>query len=189
MRGTAAATVAALLASAACALAACTTSGSDRFGGGTSGSGPPATHGSAVETTIVGANATVVRVIDGDTVDVDVDGTVERVRLIGIDTPETKKPNHPIECWGPEASAHTAALLPPGTSVLVERDVVGRDDYGRLLGYVHRTDDGLFVNRELVQQGFARPLTIAPNDLYAAQFTADARAAEAADLGMWAACG
>jgi len=161
------------------ALSACTSS---------NGRSAPA-PATAPASTTVQANAIVVKVIDGDTIDVDVDGRVERVRLIGIDTPETKKPNHPVECWGPEASAHTVELLPPGTAVLIERDVVGRDDYGRLLGYVHRAGDGLFVNRDLVQQGFARPLTIAPNDLYAAQFAADARAAEAADLGMWAACG
>jgi len=54
-----------------------------------------------------GANARVVKVIDGDTVDVSIDGKVARVRLIGIDTPETKKPNTPIECYGPEASQRT----------------------------------------------------------------------------------
>ena len=68
------------------------------------------------------ANATVVRVVDGDTIDVTVDGTEERVRLIGIDTPETVKPNTPVECFGPEASAHTKELLPAGTPVYLERD-------------------------------------------------------------------
>ncbi len=84
--------------------------------------------------------ATVTDVIDGDTIDVEIGGRTERVRLIGIDTPETKKPNSPIECYGPEASAFTASLLPVGTEVRIERDVVGRDDYGRLLGYVHLVD-------------------------------------------------
>jgi micrococcal nuclease len=176
MRGTGVTTVAPV--ATVLALAACASSD------GTS----PATTGASPESTLVQANATVVRVIDGDTIDVDIDGAVERVRLIGIDTPETKKPNHPVECWGPEASAHTTELLPPGTAVLVERDVVARDDYGRLLAYVHVAADGTFVNRELVQLGFARPLTIEPNDLYAAELAADARAAEAADLGMWASC-
>jgi micrococcal nuclease len=134
------------------------------------------------------ANAVVVEVIDGDTIDVEIDGTIERVRLIGIDTPETKRPNTPVECFGPEASEFTESLLPIGTPVRVERDVVGRDDYGRLLGYVHLPEGGVFVNREIVRRGYAQPLTIEPNSTYSAEFTADARAAEAADLGMWAGC-
>ena len=93
-----------------------------------------------------GANARVVKVIDGDTVDVSVDGKVERVRLIGIDTPETKKPNTPIECYGPEASQRTAFLLPVGTPVILQRDAEARDHYGRLLGYIFRFSDNLFVN-------------------------------------------
>lgn len=135
--------------------------------------------------------AIVVAVIDGDTIDVETGGRNERVRLIGIDTPETMHPDRPIECYGPEASAFTTAFLPPGTVVRIERDIVGRDDYGRLLGYVHRIDaDGgtTFVNLEIVRQGFARPLTFEPNSTYAAAFTDAAREAEADDLGLWSAC-
>lgn len=132
--------------------------------------------------------ATVTQVVDGDTIDVDFGGTVERVRLIGIDTPETKKPNTPIECWGPEASAFTAELLPTGTAIRIERDIVGRDDYGRLLGYVYRASDGLFVNLEIVELGFATPLAIEPNSTFAPIFADAARAAERTDIGMWAAC-
>jgi len=125
---------------------------------------------------------------------VEIGGREERVRLIGIDTPETKKPNTPIQCWGPEASAFTASLLPVGTQVRIERDLVGRDDYGRLLGYVHLIDGtgtsttGTFVNLEIVEQGFARPLTIEPNSTFARDFADAARRAERADLGLWAAC-
>ena len=136
--------------------------------------------------------ATVTEVVDGDTIDVRILGRDERVRLIGIDTPETRKPNSPIECYGPEASAFTAALLPVGTAVRIERDTVGRDDYGRLLGYVHLVDsDGrptVFVNLEIVREGYATPLAIEPNDTFAGDFAAAARAAEAADLGLWSAC-
>jgi micrococcal nuclease len=132
--------------------------------------------------------ATVTHVVDGDTIDVRIVGRTERVRLIGIDTPETKKPNTPIECYGPEASAYTTTLLPVGTSVRIERDVVGRDDYGRLLGYVHRLDDGLFVNLDVIERGYARPLSIPPNTAFAAAFAAAAGAAERNDLGLWAAC-
>ena len=83
----------------------------------------------------VAANATVDRVIDGDTIDVIVDGAGERVRLTGIDTPEMARRDTgaPAECFGDEATAFTESLLPAGTAVRLERDVVGRDDYGRLL--------------------------------------------------------
>ena len=138
---------------------------------------------------IVEANATVEFVIDGDTVDFLFDGVEERVRLIGIDTPETKRPNEPVECFGPEATAFVQQLLPVGTPVRVERDVVNRDDYGRLLGYVYRADDGIFVNYEIMRQGFAQTLSIPPNDLYADMFADAARAAEADDVGLWTACG
>ena len=68
------------------------------------------------------------------------------------------------------------------------RDLEARDDYGRLLGYVYRAADGMFVNLELATEGFARPLTITPNDAHAAEIVAAARAAEGADLGLWGAC-
>jgi micrococcal nuclease len=133
--------------------------------------------------------ATVTHVVDGDTIDVRIGGRNERVRLIGIDTPETKKPNTPIECYGPEASAFTASVLPVGTEVRLERDVVGRDDYGRLLGYVHLADRAdTFVNREIIARGFAVPLAIEPNTTYAREFAAAAGRAEADGLGLWAAC-
>jgi micrococcal nuclease len=132
--------------------------------------------------------ATVTDVIDGDTIDVAIGGRDERVRLIGIDTPETKKPDSPIECFGPEASAFTASLLPAGTQVRIERDIVGRDDYGRLLGYVRRVEDGLFVNLEIVEQGYAQPLTIEPNSTFASAFARAAGDAERDDRGMWTAC-
>jgi micrococcal nuclease len=132
--------------------------------------------------------AVVTHVVDGDTIDVSIGGRDERVRLIGIDTPETKKPDSPIECFGPEASAFTAELLPVGTELRVARDIVGRDDYGRLLAYVHRLDDGLFVNLEIVERGYAQPLTIEPNSTFAVAFAEAASEAERADRGMWAAC-
>ncbi len=120
------------------------------------------------------ANATVDHVVDGDTIDVIVDGGgEERVRLTGIDTPEVAHPasgSRPAsagECFGDEATAFTESLLPVGTPVRLERDVVGRDDYGRLLAYVYRAADGIFVNYEIVRQGYAQPLTIPPNVAFA----------------------
>lgn len=134
------------------------------------------------------ANATLLYVTDGDTIGVEVDGTEERVRLIGIDTPETKKPNTPVQCFGPEATAFTESLLAKGTMLHLERDREARDAYGRLLAYVYRSGDGMFVNMEIIEQGYARPLSIAPNIAHADQFAAAARSAEAADVGLWARC-
>jgi micrococcal nuclease len=137
----------------------------------------------------VEANAVVEDVVDGDTIDVRVEGRDDRVRLIGIDTPETKRPDTPVECFGPEATDFVSRLLPAGTPVRLERDVVGRDDYGRLLAYVFVAADGTFVNHEIVRRGYAEPLSIPPNVAYSDLFVDAARAAEADDLGLWSACG
>jgi len=146
--------------------------------------GPPAAAGDdgAVET-----NAVVERVVDGDTIDVRIDGHRERVRLIGINTPETKDPRKPVECYGPEASALTTMLLPAGTAVRLERDAEARDDYGRLLAYVRRRD-GLFVNLELARQGAAEVLSIRPNTAYADLIATTVDEARRAHRGLWAAC-
>ena len=85
------------------------------------------------------------------------------MRLLGIDTPEIHVEDGPPECFGPEAAAFTASLLPAGTEVRLERDVVGRDHYGRLLAHVYRRADGLFVNEAILRKGYAQPLTIEPN--------------------------
>jgi micrococcal nuclease len=135
-----------------------------------------------------GANGRIVKVIDGDTIDVSMNGHTERVRLIGIDTPETKKPDTPIECFGPEASDRTTELLPIGTPVLVQRDVEARDPYGRLLGYVYRTSDRLFVNEDLIVNGYARPLSIAPNTAFTAQFADQSQLARSSRTGLWGEC-
>jgi micrococcal nuclease len=131
--------------------------------------------------------AVVERIVDGDTIDVDIGGRQERVRLIGIDTPETKDEDAPVECYGPEATALTSLLVPPGTAVRLERDAEPRDDYGRLLAYVHRTD-GLFVNLELARQGAATVLSIRPNTAYAGLIAAAVDEARRARRGLWGAC-
>ena len=136
----------------------------------------------------VQANATVVALTDGDTISVRVDGKREKVRLIGIDTPETKKPDTPVQCFGPEASAYTASLVPVGTRVRLERDAEARDKYGRLLAYVYRANDGLFVNIDIIRHGFARQLSIAPNTTHEPDFTGAVRAAQRERIGLWAAC-
>jgi micrococcal nuclease len=148
-------------------------------------SGSPST---STTPTALEVNATMVSVVDGDTIDVTIDGRRERVRLIGIDTPETKKPNTAVECFGPEATAFTTSLIPADAPLHLERDIVGRDDYGRVLAYVYLARDGTFVNMSIIRQGLARPLTIAPNVAHADEFVSAARAAEAGDIGLWAAC-
>jgi len=127
-------------------------------------------------------------VVDGDTIEIEIGGREEQVRLIGIDTPETHVADGPPECFGPEATDFTRSLLPLGTEVRLTRDAVGRDDYGRLLAYVYRRADDLFVNNAIIAAGYARPLTIDPNNAYGPQFVAAATAAEASDLGLWGAC-
>ena len=134
------------------------------------------------------ANATIEYVVDGDTVDMIIDGVEERVRLIGIDTPETKKANTPIQCFGPEATAFTQSLLPEGTAVYLERDVEARDVYGRLLAYAYVAETGSFVNLEIVRAGYAQPLTIPPNVAHSTEFVDAARTAEHDNVGLWAAC-
>jgi len=129
-----------------------------------------------------------VRVVDGDTVIVHVSGRDERIRLIGIDTPESVKPNTPVQCFAIEASARTKALLPAGTVVRLERDAELRDRYKRLLAYVYRQPDGLFVNLVLAREGFALPYTFPPNVAHADDFVAAASEARQAHRGLWSRC-
>jgi micrococcal nuclease len=139
-------------------------------------------------TTAPDGAGTVAYVVDGDTIDVLINGEEHRVRLIGVDTPESVSRSTPVECFGREASKYTAELLPVGTEIRLERDVEPRDDYGRLLAYVYRQSDGLMINLELIRNGYAQPLTIPPNVNFSDQFVEAARAAEAADVGLWSAC-
>lgn len=132
--------------------------------------------------------ARVVRVIDGDTIDLDFGTGESRARLVGIDTPETVDEQRPVQCYGPEASARLHALLPAGTIVRVERDVESRDRFGRLLLYVYRADDGVFINRVLLAEGYATTLSIAPNRAHAAEFERVLVQAKRARAGLWGAC-
>jgi micrococcal nuclease len=133
--------------------------------------------------------ASVVSIVDGDTVVIDVDGTHERVRLLGIDTPETSHPTRPVECFGAESTARITELIPPGSAVRVERDVEARDHYGRLLLYLYRADDDLFVNHALVAEGYAATLHIDPNGAHRGALSAAEQEARATGLGLWGACG
>ena len=126
--------------------------------------------------------------VDGDTVELRLVGRTERVRLIGVNTPETVHPTKPVECFGPEASAHTKSLLPPGTDVWIERDQEARDRYGRLLAYVWRGADGLFVNLDLVAGGWAVPYPFPPNTAHEQDFATAANSAAQQRMGLWGKC-
>ena len=133
-------------------------------------------------------NGTVIEVIDGDTVDLSIAGHRQRVRLIGIDTPETKHPTKPVECYGPEATTFTESLLARGTKIHIERDTEARDTYDRLLVYLFRDSDNMFINLEIVLQGYAHMLTIEPNLAYLDRFVAASRGAQSNNRGLWQAC-
>jgi micrococcal nuclease len=129
----------------------------------------------------------VTRVVDGDTIHVAVGGREERVRYIGVDTPESVKPGTPVQCFAKRASAYNARLV-AGQRVKLVLDAEHRDRYGRLLAYVYRASDGLFVNAALVRGGYAVPLTIAPNDAHAGEFRRLARNARQHGRGLWSVC-
>lgn len=149
------------------------------------GPGPPPRPGEATPTLPAGVDFTVERVVDGDTIVVSGGGTV---RLIGVDTPETKDPRRPVGCFGREASRFTASLLPRGTRVRLVGDAEQRDRYDRTLSYVYRVADGLFVNAELLRRGYGEVLTIPPNVAHAEEFVALAAHARTAGAGLWQAC-
>ncbi|MCY3947868.1 MAG: thermonuclease family protein [Acidimicrobiaceae bacterium] len=134
-------------------------------------------------------NAVVLAVIDGDTMDVDLGGRRTRVRFLGIDTPEKTGGYLPAECGGDAATRRTAELLPPGTAVLLQRDAELYDRYDRLLAYVYRADDGLFVNRYLVLDGYAGTMHFEPNTEHQAVLDEAQADARAAGRGIWADCG
>jgi micrococcal nuclease len=125
------------------------------------------------------------RVVDGDTIEVELDGVAEDVRYIGVDTPETVKPDSPVECFGPQASSFNHRLV-EGRQVRLVFGVERRDIYDRLLAYVYF--DHRFVNAELLRKGFARTLTFAPNDRFAERFKRLEIAAARHGRGLWSEC-
>lgn len=139
------------------------------------------------ETSPEGVRAEVTRVVDGDTIRADLGGNEETVRYIGIDTPESVKPNAPVQCFAKMAAERNAALV-RGTDLKLRFDVDRRDRYGRLLAYVYRADDGAFVNAALVRDGYARTLTVPPNVRHADQFARLQVEAREQHRGLWKAC-
>lgn len=128
----------------------------------------------------------VVRVIDGDTIVINKNGVNESVRLIGIDTPETVHSTKPIQCFGIEASKKTKEWLEGAQVELIIDEGEGeRDKYRRLLGYIYR-EDGMFINLELIKQGFAYEYTYEDPYQYQAEFMAAQTLAESERRGLWA---
>lgn len=126
--------------------------------------------------------AQVIRVIDGDTIEVQLNGKTEKVRLIGVDTPETVHPVIGEEPYGKAASNFTKSQL-EGKQVTLEFDVQERDQYGRLLAYVWLNDQ--LFNEVLVREGYAQVSTFPPNVKYVDRFTAAQREAREAGRGLW----
>jgi micrococcal nuclease len=122
------------------------------------------------------------RVIDGDTIIVNIDGKEERVRLIGMDTPETVHPSKPVEYFGKEASEFTKRMV-EGKKVRLEYDWQRRDKYGRLLAYVY-LEDGTFLNAEIIKQGYGFVYTRFPFK-YLEEFRQYEREARENGRGLW----
>ncbi len=136
----------------------------------------PAAGGTAPWTTL----RRVERVVDGDTVVLDGN---EKVRLIGINTPESVDPRRPVQWYGKEASAYAKGLL-LGKRVRMEQDVEKTDKYGRTLGYLH-LEDGTFVNLHLVEKGYAFTYPYPPNVKYSSEIRDAERKAREANRGLW----
>jgi micrococcal nuclease len=127
--------------------------------------------------------AVVLRVVDGDTIYVNLAGRDEKVRYIGMDTPEVHHPRRGEEPGGREAARLNRQLV-EGRTVRLELDVQHRDRYGRLLAYVYVGD--VMVNAELVRRGYAQAMTVPPNVRHASLFLKREREAREAGRGLWA---
>ncbi|HSW37072.1 MAG TPA: thermonuclease family protein [Candidatus Saccharimonadales bacterium] len=127
------------------------------------------------------------RFVDGDTIAVNMNGAVETVRFVGVDTPETHKPNTPVQCYGPAAAAFTKNLI-GHQPVRLESDSLStnRDRYDRLLRYVY-LPDGRLVNEELVKNGYGFYYPYFPFTK-SQQFSADQESAKGTLKGLWRNC-
>lgn len=129
--------------------------------------------------------ATIVKNVDGDTIDINLNGKIEKVRMLCVDTPETHHPRLGVQPFGPEASDYTKKILSVGTKVQIEPGIGdGRDKYGRLLAYIYV--NGKMFNEMLLEQGLARVAYIyAPNTQYVDGFYASQKKAQKKGLGIW----
>ena len=122
------------------------------------------------------------RVVDGDTIVVEIGGKLEKVRLIGVDTPETVHPSKPVEYFGKEASDFTKRTV-ERKNVRLEYDWQKRDKYGRLLAYVY-LEDGTFLNSEIIKQGYGFAYTKYPFK-YLEEFRQYEKEARENKNGLW----
>jgi micrococcal nuclease len=130
--------------------------------------------------------ATVLRTVDGDTIEVrTASGVTDTIRILGVDTPETHHPTKPVQCFGPEASAYTHSRL-SGRTIQLEDDVETHDIYGRRLAYV--IVDGERFDDELLRLGYARLLVIPPNEMHARAMLEAELEARRHRRGLWGAC-
>jgi len=127
----------------------------------------------------------VTQVVDGDTIKINLNGTVVTLRLIGMDTPETVDPRKPVQCFGKEASNKAKELL-SGKKVRIEKDSTqgDLDKYGRMLAYVYR-EDGLFYNKYMIEQGYAHEYTYNTPYKYQIDFKAAQKSAQDNQRGLW----
>ncbi|HMM43277.1 MAG TPA: thermonuclease family protein [Thermomicrobiales bacterium] len=158
---------------------------------GADGQTPPAVTAEATTADTAGELAWVERVVDGDTIMVEIAGRVERLRYIGVDAPESVRPDYPVECFGPEASKENARLV-GGQEVDLVRDVSNRDRFGRLLRYVYvrdpATGERVFVNLRLVEEGYANAVTFPPDLAHVDELRVAERQAREEGRGLWGAC-
>lgn len=140
----------------------------------------------AVASTPQIAYYSVTKVVDGDTITISINGTLETLRLIGINTPETVDPRKPVECFGKKASDKAKVML-VGKKVRIEKDPTQgeRDKYARLLAYVF-LEDGTFFNKYMIAEGYAYEYTYNLPYKYQAEFKEAQRNAQAAQKGLWA---
>ena len=140
---------------------------------------------SSTKNTLLAGFSRVVRVVDGDTIVVEIDGVQEKIRLIGVDTPEVVDPRKPVQCFGKEASLFTKNNL-DGTIVRLDQDLSqgDRDKYGRLLRYVFLVDGSLF-NKMLIAEGYAHEYTYRIPYRYQKDFKLAEKTARETQKGLW----
>lgn len=124
----------------------------------------------------------VTKVVDGDTIEVNIDGKIEKVRLLLVDTPETVHPNKPVQPFGKEASDFTKELL-LDKQVKLEKDKEDRDRYGRLLRYVYVDDKS--IQEQLLEKGLARLVVYPPNNKYEEKYREIQDQAKNKKMGIW----
>lgn len=128
----------------------------------------------------------VLKVIDGDTIDVDIAGDTTRVRLIGVDTPESVHPDENRNTEEGKAAADWLRELLDGEKVYLEYDAVQTDKYGRTLAYVYLSDRKTMINKLLLENGLAQVMTVQPNSKYSDEFYKLQTRARKAGAGFWA---